>query len=392
MATYKVLQDIEAEDTLIGPLTLRQCIYAAIAVIAAYLTFISVAKGAAFMAIFLLPFVAFGAFFAFPWSKQQTTEVWALAKIRFYFKPRKRIWNQSGAKELVTITVPKAVKQAHISNLTPTEVTSRLKALADTIDSRGWAVKNVDPAYFMHSLVGSGQQASSSDRLIAPSSLPQDVPNYDTTATSDIFDTQNNPVAQKFDTMMAQAANQHRQQIVQQMAAQQPTGQIVPTQQPATASQQTSGLQQVATQPEYWHMHNVAPIEHAVVPNPAPLASLPGLAPNTPYPYDLTLPSPVYYPQSIVQPQQMPMAPAQPLVTQPAIISNYAHMRSPGVQATPLGSSQQTSQPPVTAIPSPVILDLANNNDLNVATIAREAQARSIGLNGEVVVSLHETK
>ena len=33
MATYKVIQDIEAEDKLIGPLTLRQFIYAGYAFI-----------------------------------------------------------------------------------------------------------------------------------------------------------------------------------------------------------------------------------------------------------------------------------------------------------------------------------------------------------------------
>ncbi|MGH7158305.1 MAG: PrgI family mobile element protein [Candidatus Saccharimonadales bacterium] len=33
MATYKVIQDIEAEDKILGPLTLRQFIYAGVAAI-----------------------------------------------------------------------------------------------------------------------------------------------------------------------------------------------------------------------------------------------------------------------------------------------------------------------------------------------------------------------
>lgn len=40
---------------------------------------------------------------------------------------------------------------------------------------------------------------------------------------------------------------------------------------------------------------------------------------------------------------------------------------------------QQQPQAPVTPQPNPAILELANNNDLNVATIAREAKARSPG-------------
>ncbi len=40
MATYKVLQDIEAEDKILGPLSLRQFIYGLITVFFLYLCFI----------------------------------------------------------------------------------------------------------------------------------------------------------------------------------------------------------------------------------------------------------------------------------------------------------------------------------------------------------------
>ncbi len=146
----------------------------AIAIINIYLSIMAVAKHAAFLVIFLLPFIAFGAFFAFPWSKQQPTEVWALAKIRYYFKPRIRIWNQSGVKQLVTITAPKIIQKAYRSNLSPTEVESRLKALADTIDSRGWAVKNVDLGYYTPaSRIAQSSQNESSDRLLELTNIPQ---------------------------------------------------------------------------------------------------------------------------------------------------------------------------------------------------------------------------
>ena len=109
MATYKVIQDVEAEDKLVGPLSLRQFIYAGIAALCIYLTVLSTTKHAGFMAIFFVPIALFTGFFAFPWGRDQPTEIWALAKIRFMLKPRKRIWDQTGVKELVTITVPKTV-------------------------------------------------------------------------------------------------------------------------------------------------------------------------------------------------------------------------------------------------------------------------------------------
>src|SRR5580704_13538668 len=144
MATYKVIQDIEAEDKLVGPLSLRQFIYAAIAALCAYLSFVSLTKGAAFLLVIFVPVMLFTGFFAAPLGGDQPTEVWALAKIRFFIKPRRRIWDQSGVKDLVNITVPKKIEKAFSNGLSQSEVHSRLRALASTIDSRGWVIKNVN--------------------------------------------------------------------------------------------------------------------------------------------------------------------------------------------------------------------------------------------------------
>ena len=50
---------------------------------------------------------------------------------------------------------------------------------------------------------------------------------------------------------------------------------------------------------------------------------------------------------------------------------------------------QQSQQPQVTQAPDPAILELASNNDLNVATLAREANKHKEELQNEVVISLH---
>lgn len=337
MATYKVLQDIEAEDTLVGPLTLRQCIYAAVAAFAMYLSVISAVKHAAFLIIFWFPFIAVGVFFAFPWNKQQPTEVWALAKVRFYFKPRKRIWNQSGIKELVTVTAPKAAKPTYTRNLSRGEVQNRLRALADTIDSRGWAVKNIDLSTYMQP---AGD--SESDRLIGATMLPQEVAPHD---EADMFDVRANPVAQKFDMMMNQSAQAHREQLMSQLAR--PT---LAQQAPQIALPQP-GLQQVANP---WHMRTI-------------------------------LPAPVY-PAGQQPPQSASAAPAQstPAQLQATAAIPPATPVSQNGQPVPAGPA-----PAMTAQPNPAILELANNNDLNVATLAREAQARSGEPPEEVSVSFH---
>ena len=68
MATYKVIQDIEAEDKLVGPLTLRQFIYAGVSAVALYICFLAYTGHATFLLAVFLPIAAASGFFAFPWS------------------------------------------------------------------------------------------------------------------------------------------------------------------------------------------------------------------------------------------------------------------------------------------------------------------------------------
>lgn len=367
MATYKVIQDVEAEDKLVGPLSLRQFIYACIAAICLYLSFLSITKHAAFLLIFFLPVALFTGFFAFPWGRDQPTEIWALAKIRFLLKPRKRIWNQSGTKELVTITVPKRVERQYTDGLSQTEVHSRLQALADTIDSRGWAVKNVNL-----NLYSQPDQAGiqDSDRLVGTSSLPQEVSNIDISASDDIMDEQANPLAHQFDTMIAAAAQTHRQQIVSQL--QQPTPK-------ATPAQNTT-----QTPPnDYWFLNQ---------PAPAPAGSA------------TFIDAPVVAPGVQAETPTVPVA-ATPTAEEQALVSKlekenrhlkaaYGHMKV----VTPLSEQaakpapapvNKPAPPPVTPKESAAIINLANNDDLNVDAIAREAKRQKGGDDDEVVISLH---
>src|ERR1035438_1720650 len=143
MAIYKVLQDIEAEDKLVGPFSLRQFIYAAIAVVCGFLAFKLVTVNL-FLITPFVPVVVFFVVLAAPFGHDQPSEVWLLARVRFFLKPHKRIWDQTGAISLVTITVPKVIVRNLTNGLSQTEVSSRLHALANTIDSRGWAIKNVN--------------------------------------------------------------------------------------------------------------------------------------------------------------------------------------------------------------------------------------------------------
>jgi hypothetical protein len=225
MGTYKVIQDIEAEDKLLGPLSLRQFIYAIIVFALGFVAF-TLGKINPLLALPLLfPMGLFG-LLAAPFGRDQSSEVWLLAKIRFSFKPRRRIWDQAGVKDYVTITVPKKIEHRLTDGLDQTQVKSRLKALAETLDSRGWAVKNATmsagiyaaPMYSQAFGGQSIQQGVGSDRLVSSNTL-QNIPTIasDVTDADDVLDETYNPTAQKLGVMIEQSEQARRQNLINTM-------------------------------------------------------------------------------------------------------------------------------------------------------------------------------
>jgi hypothetical protein len=222
MAVYKVIQDIESEDKIVGFLTLKTFVYALIAGALLYINIRMALAGIlgplryVFVFILFWPMALF-TLLAAPIGGQQSTEVWVLARVRFYLKPRLRIWNQMGIQNLVTITVPKKIDRQLTKNLTQREVRSRLKALATTLDTRGWAVKNVavdlsaNPSYL--DIV-----EQDSDRLTEGSSLPVIQPVTDVEESDDIMDAQNNPTAQHFEALMQEEDVKRKKKVSEIMS------------------------------------------------------------------------------------------------------------------------------------------------------------------------------
>jgi hypothetical protein len=321
MGTYKVIQDIEAEDTIIGWMTPRQAVYAAIVIVSGFICFMLATRGAWWLAIPFLPHMILFAVLAGPFVHDQPSEVWLLAKIKFFLKPRRRIWDQSGIKELVTITVPKKIERNLTDGLTQSEVKSRLSALANTIDSRGWAVKNVN----MNLYAQPAYATVDSDRLIDHSAMPQQVPDYDVYAADDVLDAQNNPAAQQLQQMVSQSTQAHRQQLIAQMQ------------------------------------------------QPAPQATTVNNNSQSPWFID-------------------PATPVNPVAAQDdTVLSNEIKQRK---QDAPTGHMAQVSpasgglqgRAQTTKIERAVVDQLAQNNDLNISTIAR--QANKSDDDNEVVISL----
>ena len=398
MAVHKVPQDVEADDKFLGPLSFKQFLFFGGAGIGAYLTFITITKVWPVSIVLALPTLFFGAL-AFPWSKEQPTELFLASRIRFLIKPRKRIWNQSGVKDLVNITVP--IREAHIysDGLSQGEVRNRLSALATMVDSRGWAVKNIHNTFANDDI---------SDRLVeAPAKLDEKATIVD--ATPDVFDDSAGTIARQFDNMikmsdqerksatikLVEEARRRSSQTNQQSSANTSQSDLaaIRTMLPPAASQDTGNEQAQ----DFWFMHTAN--------QPAD----PSLA--------------TFQPNPVINPGQSP-APAQSQLTEDSSITSLSEQqlleavqekrRRDAMQTTskyekvinpygtpepspiPNPSSIPSPQSPVptqatstmTPTPNPDILSLSRSNDLSVETLARQANKKKILGDDEVVISL----
>ena len=347
MSTYKLIQNIEAEDKILGPLTLRQFIFGMITAFLVYINFILVVKHLYIFLILFVPPMLIVGFFALPIQGDQPTEIWALAKLRFLFKPRKRMWDQSGVKELVTITAPKKIERVYTDGLSQNEVQSRLKALANTIDSRGWATKNVN----IDNYTPNPLAPSNDDRLLDISSVPNTVPESIISEGTDMLDDRNNPIARQFDSMIQQSTQQYRQKLVEQMNA---------------TSIIQAPIQQQAT-PAWFFMGGG---KQSYQTDSTPVSDDPSLA------------------QQIQSGRNSRNSSNSNMRTlRPLDVSNLQ------ISTEPISSSEistEQSSDTMTTPSHPAILALANNDDLNVSTIAREAKkAKGRSGNDEVIISLH---
>lgn len=141
MAQYKVPQDVEADDKLIGPFTFRQFIYLLImsgAIAIAWALF----QIFPLLAIAPLPVVFFFGILALPIKKDQPMETYLVALINFYLKPRKRLWIPGQKESSILITAPKKAESLRVRNITEQEAGNRLSFLANLVDSEGQSIHN----------------------------------------------------------------------------------------------------------------------------------------------------------------------------------------------------------------------------------------------------------
>jgi hypothetical protein len=313
MAVYKVPQDVEADDKLLGPFSFRQFIYLIIAVMGIAIGY-GLSRLFIPLAIIPLPIIILFGALALPLRKDQPMEVYLAAVLSYYLKPRKRLWKADGIQSLVEIVAPKTVEERRTKELSEMEAEERLSYLANLVDSRGWAVRGVS--------VPQPENAVQADVF------------FEAQQTEDILDTAS-PLNHSLDSMIDKADAKRRQDAINLMNRPAAAAQIPPTPDPyASLSAPLPQVQQTTPTDE----------------------------PATPITFN---PYPEAMRQSVIHPAGSP----QP-------------MTAPQPEPT------ATSQPVV----SPGIINLANNSDLSIETLAHEAkrirEKEEGSSDGEVVISL----
>lgn len=169
MAVHAVPQDVEADDKLIGFLSLKQFIFTVIGLGFGYLTFFFFTKVHPLAALIWMPFSLVFLVLGLYQRKDQPAEVFLVSALGFYLKPKTRIWSQDGYEERVNIIAPPVIEKHYTKDFTGEEARGRLSNLSLMMDSRGWASKRVDD--WQNPQMAT--VAAESDRIVSPTDIAQ---------------------------------------------------------------------------------------------------------------------------------------------------------------------------------------------------------------------------
>jgi hypothetical protein len=277
MAIYKVPQDVEAEDKLLGPFSFKQFIFLLVTVMAIGLAY-GLSKIVLPLALIPLPVAIFFGMLALPLRKDQPMEVYLAAVFSFIMRPKVRLWKPDGIETLIEVIAPQVDDKQYGKGYSEEEIQKRLSYLANIVDSRGWAVRGVaEPE----------------------SSLQADLYN-EAQAVIDPMDDRE----QQIDTLLLRSDQERRQEILTRMHQPQPI------EQPTPVVQTPQPTQPVITvpQPEIIASTPVAQAAPQPEPTTAPLVI-------NPYPtMNQMVISPITSQPAVAQPQ---LAPVSPQITTP---------------------------------------------------------------------------
>ncbi len=214
MGQYKVPQNVEAEDKIIGALTLKQFIYAVIGVMIGLVSFLTMRKTPIVMLIVGVPPTALFLLLGLYQRQDQPFEALFLSVVSFLAKPRKRLWQKEPIEEVFKIEAPKVVQA--VTQQDPAEVRGQLEKLSQVVDTRGWGSKKAE----LQEPSGEGQ-FETEGRIVEPGLATQGEPiDTDVSLADDILDFENNPSAHNIDALVQDQVKNVRQDVLNKLQQQ----------------------------------------------------------------------------------------------------------------------------------------------------------------------------
>lgn len=210
MAVYKVPQNVEAEDKLLGPFTFRQFIYliaAGVGILIAWL----LSKASIYTALIPVPFILLFGFLGFYHREDQPVEAYLLAALNYFIKPRRRLWDNEGIVERVHLEAPKRMAPPKPKNLSTEH--GQLEWLAHIMDTRGWSIKRPELTEPL-----ANQDLAFDDRLVLPIVPAASQEPLDVRLSDDVMDS-NNPKAERFNELAEEASQIARRSAIAKMQA-----------------------------------------------------------------------------------------------------------------------------------------------------------------------------
>ena len=381
MAQYKVPQDVEADDKLLGPFSFRQFVYLMIAggLVA---TAVGLFQLFPVLAIIPIPFVVFFLALALPLKKDQPMETYLAAVVSYYLKPHSRHWMPGQKENPIIITAPKIVEQKRARDITGEEATHRLSFLADIVDTEGYAIKGAGASPMREDLIAEAEATpdmfETYQSQVINRVIDQDKMTRHQTAVKEMQD------AIAKNTVKAVPENKTNRVWGEKVIERQRITRSVPT--PEQVSQNAS---QEAPVPVEAAPAVMAQPEPAVVPEtPTVPTSMVNLRSNAVLKPDVDIDNT----DVVIRPEMESMNAANKKLRVPGAERFGVEMDAQaGIAslAAGLGTKPTYTKKVPTKPVNDSIMELANNSDFSVATIAKEANRINRKENGEIFVSLH---
>lgn len=213
VSQYKVPQNVEAEDKIIGPLTFKQFIYALVGIFWGLMSFALLRNFIPIMIVVGVPPTLLFLLLAFFTRDGQNFEQLLIALVSFTVNSRRRIWIKEDLIEALHIEPTKVVAEQTQRN--PAEIRSQLEKIASMVDSRGW--ENPAEVAGDNTLIrpdAAAHTAASASPAGTPTALASEP-----AASEDILDMQHSPLALNLSNLINSAAEDVRAEAIEQMKA-----------------------------------------------------------------------------------------------------------------------------------------------------------------------------